>query len=328
MTIIHAEKNQFCPDEKEKYRSVNITKLVIDLAMPWLQILIGCGIFIFSPSVLTWLIAILVIAGGLHGLSMISHEAAHRLIWQNNSKVNDTIGAYLFAAPVLLPFTLYRQRHLAHHQLVSKENDTKTFYRRSIEGKDFIKKVLLALSRIDYLLQAITALKADDNTKSSIKNVDLTSDKLSIIVMHFILFLCFIAVDPLYLRVPTYYIILWTTPLVTISFLFGKLRSIAEHQPPSTVAGRISTEYYLNTQGPLLRSVEPLMVDRLFLSKINFHAEHNLWPWIPYQNLPKANKKLWQSTTKPRLINGYILVVDKTYFKVFYDMIRDKKHVS
>ena len=67
----------------------------------------------------------------------------------------------------------------------------------------------------------------------------------------------------------------------------------------------------------MLRSVRATWLERLFLSKINFHfhGEHHLWPWISYQHLPAVNAKLWEGRELGELreINGNVVMCDKSY---------------
>ncbi|MBK6511030.1 MAG: fatty acid desaturase [Haliea sp.] len=116
---------QFTARERQHYRRPKTARLIIDLSRPWLQAILGCALFISYPSIWSWLLAIFIIAGAQHGLSLIAHEASHFLLCPQDKRRNDLIGTYLFAAPTLLPFNVYRQRHIIHHRLVSQLGDTK-----------------------------------------------------------------------------------------------------------------------------------------------------------------------------------------------------------
>lgn len=320
---------QFTPEERQRYRRPNVNRLVFDLSLSWIQAILGCAVFILYPSIWTWLICIFIVAGAQHGLSMISHEAAHRLIWPQDHRINDRIGTYLFAAPALLPFNVYRQRHFIHHRLVSQADDTKTFYRRDLRSWRFLIEILRSLSGVDYILQAVEAIrhgKAEGEGEESEQfAMNLRRDQRAIIGVHATLFLAFLAIDPLQFGIPTYYFILWLVPLLTLSFLFGKLRSIAEHQPPrSSSTASQDTAYYLNTPGPMLRSIHATWFERLFLSKIDFHyhAEHHLWPWISYQYLSEVNSRVWRGEQGSRMIKGNLVSLEDNYGTVLFKMMR------
>jgi fatty acid desaturase len=326
---LNQEGIQFTAEERLHYRRPKPVRLIIDLSLPWVQAILGCALFIVYPSIWSWLIAICIIAGAQHGLSLIGHEGAHRLICPQDKRKNDLIATYLFAAPALLPFNVYRQRHVIHHRLVSQAGDTKNVYRRDWRGWRFFAEVLRSLFGLDYLLKVRDVLHAGKGAEYEQFDSNLHRDQISLLVVHGILFLAFTFFDPLYFGIPTYYVILWLWPMLTVSFLFAKIRALIEHQPPRT--GRSDTQetpYFMNTPGPMLRSVDATWIERLFLTKINFHyhAEHHLWPWISYQYLPEINSRIWQGHEKDnsRIMNGNLVVHEASYTTVIRNVIRGK----
>lgn len=323
------ERIQFTAEERLYYRRPKIIRLIIDLSMPWVQAVLGCALFIAYPSFWSWLIAIIIIAGAQHGLSLIAHEASHFLIWPKNKRINDLIGTYLFAAPTLLPFNVYRQRHVIHHRLVSQPGDTKDVYLRDFRGWRFFVAVLRSLSGADFLLKVRDALSAGKGEEYERFESNLRRDQIAILAVNGALFLTITLFDPLYFGIPTYYFILWLWPMLTVTFLFAKLRALVEHQPPRTGWSEApETPYFMNTPGPMLRSVNATWIERLCLSKINFHyhAEHHLWPWISYQHLPEIKSRIWRGHEheSSRIINGNLVVLDDSYITVLRDIIRGK----
>ncbi len=333
MTEFHSDtahaSPQFTAEERLRYRRPRTFRLILDLSLPWGQAILGCAIFIAYPSFWSWLIAIFFIAGAQHGLSLIAHEGAHRLIRPQDTRKNDWISTYLFAAPVALPFNVYRQRHVIHHRLVSQAGDTKNVYRRDWRGWLFLAEILRSLSGLDYVLKARDALHAGKSEDYEQFNANLRRDQIAILVVNSILFLILTLFDPLYFGIPTYYFILWFWPLVTVSFLFAKIRALVEHQPWRTVRVESSVSpYYMNTPGPMLRSVKAALSERIYLSKINFHyhAEHHLWPWISYQYLPEINSRIWQGHEHEDslMLNGNFVTYEESYTTVIRGVIRGK----
>ncbi len=157
-----------------------------------MQAILGCALFIVYPSIWTWLIGVIIVAGAQHGLSLIAHEGSHLLIRPQDKRKNDLIATYLFAAPTLLPFNVYRQRHVIHHRLVSQVGDTKNVYRRDWRGWRFFAEVIKSLSGLDYLLKARDALhagKGDEYEQQFDSN--LRRDQRSILIVQCIIFLVF-----------------------------------------------------------------------------------------------------------------------------------------
>ncbi|CAA0106102.1 Uncharacterised protein [Halioglobus japonicus] len=309
---------QFTAEERHYYRRPKLPRLILDLSLPWLQIILGCAIFIAYPSIWSWLIAIFIIAGGQHGLSLIAHEASHFLIWPEDKRINDFIGTWFFAAPSVLPFNVYRQRHIIHHRLVSQPGDSKDAYIRDWRGWRFFAEVFRSLSGLEYLVKVRDAMRSGKSGEIEKFESNLRRGQATILVANGIIFLIFLLFDPLHYGIPTYYFILWLWPLLTVSFLFAKIRALIEHQPEQSERVEApETPYFMNTPGPMLRSVKATWLERLFFSKINFHyhAEHHLWPWISYQHLPEINARIWQGSEQQHalIIDGNYVVFDSHY---------------
>ncbi|MFT4520389.1 MAG: fatty acid desaturase [Halioglobus sp.] len=319
----------FTAEERLYYRNPKIPRLIVDLSMPWVQAILGCALFIAYPSIWSWLVAIFIIAGAQHGLSLIAHEASHLLVWPQNKRTNDWIGTYLFAAPTILPFNVYRQRHVIHHRLVSQPGDTKNVYLRDWRGWLFFAEVVKSISGADYLFKVKDALQTGKGEEYEKFDTYLRRDQIGIIVVNAIIFGVLTLFDPLHYGIPTYYFILWLWPMLTLSFLFAKIRALIEHQPARNgMSGPDETPYFMNTPGPMLRSVKASWIERLFLSKINFHyhAEHHLWPWISYQHLPEINSRIWEGHENEESLNisGNFVVMGGTYTAGVKDVIRGK----
>ena len=70
------------------------------IASIWAQIALGFLIFSFSPSVLTFLVAALIIGTRQFALVVMMHDGAHNLI-SKNKKINDFISQWLCAYPMM-----------------------------------------------------------------------------------------------------------------------------------------------------------------------------------------------------------------------------------
>ncbi len=303
--------------------------MVIDFGLIWVQALIGAALFIAIPNTITLIISMILIGSAQHGLGLVAHEGAHYLILPSNKARNDAITRWLFASPIMLPFSLYRRRHLLHHRFVATSRDTKEFYKRDIRGFRAVTELIWALIGLDYILQVKSALHRDKETKQEILN-DISSstqqipsvhpqahwlwkDLLPILIIQFGLIMTFSLFDT------RLYILLWLIPNMTISMLFSKARSIVEHQPLATEAFALpGSIYFRETAAPCLRSVKASLVERLLFSKINFHfhAEHHTWPYISYQTLPEAHALLVEAEKNDRLTAvrfdaGYLITLGK-----------------
>lgn len=309
----------FSPAERDAFRTPRVAGMIRDLSLIWLQAVAGIALFVLHPGVGTYLVTLVLVGGAQHGMGMVAHECAHRLLLPRSRRLNDWLGAWLFASPVLLPYGVYRQRHLAHHQLVSTDDDTKTIYRRDIRGWRFLLEAARSLSARDFVHQSIEAVRRGrqrgPGTDPAAFAARLRGDLRRIVVVQGLLFAA-LSATVRWRGLPVGYLLLWALPLMTMSFWFSKLRSIVEHQPLAADARPdAASPYFKGTPTPTLRSVRPVLPERLVLSKINFHfhAEHHLWPWVSYQHLPAVSARLWGGDSGTRTVGRQVAAMGGGY---------------
>ena len=118
----------------------------------WTQIALGFFIFSFSPSILTFLVAALIIGTRQFALVVMMHDGAHNLI-SKNKKINNFISQWLCAYPMMTETVNYRKYHLIHHKHTETDLDpdkslTDPF---PVSKKSFSRKVLRDLTGISGL---------------------------------------------------------------------------------------------------------------------------------------------------------------------------------
>lgn len=311
-------------DEISKFRFPKRSQLIWDLTLIWIQIVMPIFVFIISGSLLVIPFTVILVGAAQHGLSLVAHEGTHYLL-SPSKKINDFVARWFFAAPALLPFSIYRKRHFQHHIYLSTEKDTKELYKRNIQGGLAFIELFKSLLGFDFLMQVRSVLKRmhSDNKVDASQNKPIPIygviyDFFSIILVQSIIFLCL-------LQFGIYtYLIFWLIPLVTISMLCGKVRSIVEHQPDEFIQqGNLTTKYFANSPTPILRSVKPNFLEGLLLWKINFsfHAEHHFYPFISYQYLPTIHDRLKENCDLAKC--GYRYA--NSYAKMLWQLIFVKK---
>jgi fatty acid desaturase len=320
------ERILFTREERSKLGTPRVTRVVVDLSLVWLQALTGCALFMLFPSLWTYPVAILLIGSAQHGLHLVAHECVHNLLVPGNRRLNDWIGSQLFAGPVMLPFLVFRRRHVNHHRFVSTQEDTKFVYRRDLRGWRFVLEFVRSLSMVEYLQQVVAALRV--GRRGGVGegfHAILRRDARAILAAQAVIFLAFLLFDPLWHGIPTYYVLLWLVPAVTTNYWVGKLRSVVEHHPfrVDTRPGS-GSPYFMETPVPLLRSVRARWWERILLSKLNFHfhGEHHLWPWISYQHLPAVSERLWRGGSGRRTIDGQTVWMGDDYTTVLRSLAR------
>jgi len=296
-------------EEIGRWRQPRPWELLVDLTGPWIQIGAAIAVSALVPHPAVLVLAFFVIAGALHGVNCITHEFAHRLVFPRRPRLNDFIGRWFFGAPGALPLDLYRQRHFEHHRFVSTAEDTKKLYQRDFAGWRMVREVVLGASGVDYLWQVVTVLgrKSEDDSEGATPpskdgKGQFLADVLPVAIVQVLIAAVFIWRWDF-----VHYLILWPWPLMGAT-LFGKLRSVVEHTPMRAEwRDDPSSPYFRHTPEPVLRSVVPTRLERLFLTKVNFnyHREHHLWPGLSYQYLPLAYDRVRTHLNEP-IEHGYV----------------------
>ena len=303
-------------DEVRALRQPQGWRLSVDFALVWLQAIAGVALFAVFWNVPSFIAGALLVGSAQHGFGLIAHEGAHRLIVPDHRGLNDAIARLLFAAPTLLPFSLYRERHFAHHRLVSTQDDTKELYRRDLTGWRLPVEIVRSLAGLDYLEQVFSVLRRDSADASAKPAAPeggesaphwVRQEAPAIIIVQLILFAAMSSVHLLL------YPLMWLLPNVTVAMLCSKIRSEVEHHPYAAETGQGQpTAYFKNTAEPFFRSVRASWLERVFISKINFHfhGEHHYWPGVSYQYLPMLHDRL----ERAELFAAAGIADERTYF--------------
>ena len=111
-------------------------------------IIVAClALYVWRPGPLTFLVGFVVISGRHLALAILMHEAAHYLIVPNR-RVNDWIGQWLLAQPIMLDVFAYRQIHFQHHKATWTDADPDLGLAKPfpVTRRSFARKVLRDLT--------------------------------------------------------------------------------------------------------------------------------------------------------------------------------------
>jgi fatty acid desaturase len=268
----------------------------------------------YWPNPLVLLIAIIVIGTRQHALFIITHDAAHYLLYEKRW-LNDFVGRAC-ATPSGLSMCSYRVIHRMHHNNLYGELDPDTALHGGYpRGRMYlVRKLLKDLSGLTawktyaYFLFAAPALNTATN--KALRPLDDTSERLRaearsdrnwVIAFHVVA--VGIAAWSGYLLE---YLVLWVLPLVTVVQAILRLRAIAEHGAPSDLASPL-TAARTNTGAGWLRWL-------LFPHHVNHHIEHHLYASVPMYNLPRLHEAMKRHGV---LEGAEVLPFEKTLAKVF-----------
>lgn len=257
----------------------------------WATIVLVWLVCIYWTNPVTILLGIAIIGTRQLGLGVISHDAAHYLLFSNR-KFNDFAAEWFLNRPLLGASVVpYRKYHFVHHRYTQQENDpdlplsapfptTKASMRR---------KVIRDLTGQTGWKQRKTAVAnmfaGEDGRLDVAKGLRRLGPNIAINA-GFLAF--FVLMDHWYL-----YFLLWVVPNLTWELLVARIRNIGEHGAVPDNDDRLR-----NTRTTLANPLERLFVAPYF---VNYHLEHHLLVSCPCYRLPEAHRLLQEKGYGPHM---------------------------
>jgi len=271
------------------------------LLTDWGLIIAAFAIAAVSANLVTGTLCFILIARQQLALAILMHDAAHKRLF-SSVKLNDFVGQFLCAAPLLFSMYSYRTLHLRHHKepLAPDDPDLTLIGGYPISRKSFARKLLrdaLGISYfkfIRYFIHMARKPKSTGTTKSCAdKAPPLAMIVGSIVVMNLLLFLLLLAAHH-----PWFYVTLWLLPAITALQVLLRIRGVAEH------AGYGPNKNQMLNARTVLSSWQTLLFAP---HSVNYHIEHHVYPSIPHYNLKKVHALLHERHGLPEanLFSGY-----------------------
>lgn len=94
----------------------------LEVGKDWGLIVLAFALSLLWPHPVTFVISLLLLAAAQAGFAILQHEAAHRSLFAS-TKVNELVGEYLCAQPILQSMPGYRAYHMTHHRLAGTLED-------------------------------------------------------------------------------------------------------------------------------------------------------------------------------------------------------------
>jgi fatty acid desaturase len=243
----------------------SLAKFLPYLLMDWIAIAAGFSLFAIYPSVITFLLASIVIGIAQHALFILGHEAVHYSMAKNRT-VSEWIGGLFCLFPIGLTVSKYREFHFAHHRNVNTEEDPEVPLRRKISqqwgGPYNLTRAfkLWALSFVGYSLkdQLIIMTSMPKGNKAE-----------SVALLAYLAVVGFVAYKTNHLL----YLALWQFSLATSYLSSFRIETWYEHTLDTQDANRYQIP------NPLFRLLVP--------HNIWVHYEHHKYPSAPFYNLER-----------------------------------------
>ncbi|TFV28189.1 hypothetical protein E4K66_39150 [Bradyrhizobium frederickii] len=156
--IMNVYRASIDSDNLKKLSIVQPWKMVAAVALDWAVIASAIALSSYFGVVWFYLLAAAVIAGRMHGLGVLTHEAAH-FRFLKSRKTADAIADVFFAWPMLATVEGYRQNHLAHHQHTNTDRDPDWAAKLGTTAFTFPQRAwVMSLNLLGYLL-AVSSLR-------------------------------------------------------------------------------------------------------------------------------------------------------------------------
>jgi fatty acid desaturase len=212
-------------------------------------------------------------ARGFGLLAILSHEAAHRLLFSNR-RVNDWVGRWVLSYPAFVAVDLYRRSHMAHHRdEMGPEEPDRNLYAGYPIAPDSMRRKLTR----DAI--GISGWKNLKGLFRGVRNPHARRAALSIIGTQVVIMAAFTAAGW-----PQLYLLLWLAPWMTGWRVINRLRSIAEHGGMTRSPDRRETTHHVRQRA----------LARFWIVPYNtgYHLAHHVDSGIPWRNLPKLHREL------------------------------------
>ena len=261
------------------------------------------------PNVITFILAILMLAGRQLGLSILVHECGHRSLFATR-KLNELCGHWLAGYPVFLDMDKYAKGHLVHHRTAGTEQDPDLAnYRHYPISKDsFYRKVWrdlsgqTAIKLIGSLVKSGQDQRSHSTRKAGVSGEGKPNHLLrnSLLMNGLLLLVLTLFAHPaLYL--------LWVIAYLTVYMLVLRIRQIAEH---ADVPDLFDLDPRKNTRTTYTNPMTRLLIAPNF---VNYHLEHHILASVPAYRLKQMHHLLKQrgAYQDTKLGSGYWQIIQQ-----------------
>jgi fatty acid desaturase len=244
------------------------------------------GVFALFTMVTIWtspvtiILAIILLAGRMLGLSILMHECGHRTFF-NSPKLNHFVGQWLCAAPTFNDLDAFANEHKVHHQKVGTVDDPNLENYRTypVEKASFRRKMArditgrTGIKLITFIIRSASGV------------VDITKRELAIPALKILWAQLLLAVVLGLLFAPWMYLV-WLVTQMTSFMVVVRIRQVAEH-------GAVP-ELFHEDPRESTRTTIPLWWERILIApnSVNYHVEHHFMSSVPCYKLKELHELL------------------------------------
>jgi fatty acid desaturase len=239
----------------------------------WLFIAVIFAVLGAFPNALVILGAIILLAGRQLGLSVLMHDCGHHTLFRTH-RLNDFVGQWFCAYPVLNDQPSYAKGHLNHHRQAGTagDPDLPNYQAYPVSTKSFRRKVARDLTGqtgfklVSFIARGAGGLMSSERRASAWPFVHQLLIQLGLFGV-----LSAFGIGWTYL--------VWAVAYLTVFMLIARIRQVAEH---AAVPDRYDSDVRNNT-----RTVDAPWWQRLIFAPfgVNYHMEHHFMASVPCYKL-------------------------------------------
>lgn len=263
-------------------------RVYADLALLYTMMLGAIMLLRFDTGLAVQILALIIIGTRQYALFIIGHDGIHKNL-HPRAGVNDRLTRWLIFAPLGMVLNTGRVSHLGHHRLLGSNEDPDR-YLHAAENKSTKLQFFLFLTGLATFFKTVwkvtrTVDSSNGETQRTRGTIhalrSFVAPRIPTIIAQTLIFVGFAAAGSWW-----WYLTFWVAPIYFFVFVPDEIRAFCDHAHP-IVPDEDADDIRLITYAP------PIL-ERLVFSpmNMNFHAEHHLWPYVPYYNLPRAHQLL------------------------------------
>jgi fatty acid desaturase len=270
-------------------------RLLCQTLAEWLCIVVLIVVAEQCASLPVSLLCMLLIATRQHALLALMHDYSHYQL-SRDRRLNDLVGDLFTALPFFITVHGFRRNHLQHHRHTSSELDPnwmsslrKARYRFPMSRARFWLEVLKHGVGV-YTLEELKGYTLDSGMAIELPR--------PVRITRAVFALALVAAATAFGLWSTL-LLYWIVPMSTVLMAILYLRDVGEHfgMPADGVARS--------------RTVKAGWLDRLLISQngVNFHAEHHVYPSVPFFRLGRLHDALMRNDDYRRhalVTRGYL----------------------
>jgi fatty acid desaturase len=223
----------------------------------------------------------LLIATRQHALLALMHEYAHHQLSRRRAGLNDAVGDLFTALPFFITIHGFRRNHLAHHRHVGTDQDPN--WVASLKKPKFHFPKTRAAFAIEVLKHSLGRYTLGD-LKGYTVDAGMSTGLPPATRLRAAAFAITGAGMAAYFGIWDILLLYWIVPLATFLMAILYVRDVGEHFGMPAPGIERS------------RTVLPGWLERVLIAQngVNFHAEHHLFPSVPFFRLHRLHQALMQ----------------------------------